>query len=433
MKKTGFVILLIISFMGKTTFSQEQSIKTNKAAKIPSIGLGSGLVAFKGDIGSRNSISDLNNFRIGYVLNIEKKIGTFSAVSLNFLYGKFSQTERLKYSNKNFQSPLIQADLNYVFNFDNDFIFKQDLEVTPYIFLGVGFLKFDPHTDLKDSKGNKYYYWFDGTIRDLPANDSTRFYAKRISRDYKYETQLKDPKDNYRRSTFTLPIGFGLKFKISKSLDVRLASTYYFTGSDRLDNIARNDNKDKLIFSQLSIDYHFGRVEKKDVPEAMGMDFSAIEAMDHDDDGVKDNDDHCQNTPKGIEIDGVGCPLDDDHDGVPNYLDKEVTPTGNFVDINGVTISDDKFEELFTDSISTDREKLFLENPELRNEADILRVSGNSDRSLNLPEQFRSADENKDGVISSNEISNAIDTYFQGDSGYSVEKLHKLIDFFFEQ
>ena len=50
-----------------------------------------------------------------------------------------------------------------------------------------------------------------------------------------------------------------------------------------------------------------------------------------------------------------------------------------------------------------------------------------------LPEKFRSADLNKDGVISSLEITAMIDGFFDGSNDYTVEKINELIDYFFEQ
>ena len=47
--------------------------------------------------------------------------------------------------------------------------------------------------------------------------------------------------------------------------------------------------------------------------------------MDTDNDGVIDELDKCPNTPAGIAVDTCGCPLDDDQDGIPNYLDSVLT------------------------------------------------------------------------------------------------------------
>ncbi len=57
------------------------------------------------------------------------------------------------------------------------------------------------------------------------------------------------------------------------------------------------------------------------------------EAQDRDGDGVPDNLDQCPDTPKGVKVDKVGCPIDTDGDGVPDYLDQcPGTPKGVKVD-----------------------------------------------------------------------------------------------------
>ena len=46
---------------------------------------------------------------------------------------------------------------------------------------------------------------------------------------------------------------------------------------------------------------------------------------------------------------------------------------------------------------------------------------------------FMVADQNGDGFISSDEITWAIDAFFEGELDFSAAKLHDLIDFFFDQ
>jgi len=50
-----------------------------------------------------------------------------------------------------------------------------------------------------------------------------------------------------------------------------------------------------------------------------------VKPVDSDGDGVTDNLDRCPNTPKGVKVDGRGCPLDSDGDGVADYLDRLCT------------------------------------------------------------------------------------------------------------
>lgn len=63
---------------------------------------------------------------------------------------------------------------------------------------------------------------------------------------------------------------------------------------------------------------------------------------DSDGDGVIDKFDKCPDTPPGVEVDGMGCPVDSDKDGVPDYLDYcPDTPWGWTVDEIGCPYDDD--------------------------------------------------------------------------------------------
>src|SRR5690606_34486989 len=88
------------------------------------------------------------------------------------------------------------------------------------------------------------------------------------------------------------------------------------------------------------------------------FDFSKLDKIDSDGDGVKDVDDKCQNTPPNVKVDNTGCPIDTDKDGVPDYLDKEPnTVSGAMVNAEGVTITDEMIAEqmIKKDSIITER------------------------------------------------------------------------------
>ena len=65
---------------------------------------------------------------------------------------------------------------------------------------------------------------------------------------------------------------------------------------------------------------------------------------DKDKDGVWDKLDLCPETPRGVLVDSVGCPLDEDHDGVPDYLDHclgTVPEAIGFVDSVGCALDTD--------------------------------------------------------------------------------------------
>ncbi|OLO06395.1 flagellar motor protein MotB [Salinicola sp. MH3R3-1] len=66
------------------------------------------------------------------------------------------------------------------------------------------------------------------------------------------------------------------------------------------------------------------------------------DVMDSDGDGVPDDRDQCPNTPAGVAVDAVGCPLDTDGDGVPDYMDEcPGTPAGVEVNAQGCPLDSD--------------------------------------------------------------------------------------------
>jgi hypothetical protein len=80
------------------------------------------------------------------------------------------------------------------------------------------------------------------------------------------------------------------------------------------------------------------------------VDFTKLEAEDEDGDLVRDMDDFCPETPTGVKVDGNGCPLDDDKDGIANYLDQQKnTPEGSIIDENGVRLTADKYQSMYSD------------------------------------------------------------------------------------
>jgi hypothetical protein len=74
----------------------------------------------------------------------------------------------------------------------------------------------------------------------------------------------------------------------------------------------------------------------------LAMEVENCPPPDSDGDGVPDFRDECPNTPRGVKVDAVGCPIDTDGDGVPDYLDKcPRTPKGVKVDAEGCPLDTD--------------------------------------------------------------------------------------------
>jgi hypothetical protein len=393
-----------------------------------------GGLKFLGDVGKKNNANFFSDMRLGYNLGIEYRIGKVLGIGIDGMYGKLAGTNNDKTSHLNFQSTIMGGGLNLFAFFDK--LGEKEKEVSPYIHAGFGYLMFDPYGDLRDKNGTAYNYWEDGSIRNLVESSSNEPLSVTLKRDYKYETQLKDSISNYARNTFYIPLGIGAKFNMGFRASLRVGVTYNICMSDYIDNSKKGGN-DSWASANVGLNIHFG---KKAKDAYSNVDFKAVDNSDTDGDGVKDLDDQCLGTPKGIKVDGKGCPEDKDEDGVFDYMDKELaTKKGAKVDGNGVTIDEEALakRQLAWDSLSVERSEGFNNAPSLTYlkevEAKAKENQSKSGKTSKIPAEFIEADYNKDGNISAAEITQTIDGFFEGANSFNVEKINKLIDFFFEQ
>lgn len=389
---------------------------------------------FLGDVGKKNNANFFSDMRLGYNFGAEYRIGKILGIGIDGIYGKLAGTDNDKTSKLNFQSSVMGGGLNLFAFFDK--LSEKEKDVSPYIHAGIGYLLFDAHGDLRDKNGTTYNYWSDGSIRNLSESNQNDPLSVTIKRDYKYETQLKDSVANYSRNCLFIPIGIGAKFKMGFRTNLRIGATYNLALTDYIDNIKKGGN-DSWIAANIGVNVHFG---KKPKDAYSNVDFKLVDNSDGDSDGVIDLNDRCQGTPKGIKVDGRGCPDDKDDDGIYDYLDKEInSKRGAIVDGNGVTIDQDAMakRQVLWDSLSSERSEGFNNAPSLsylkQMEEKAIADQAKSGKVATIPLEFREADYNKDGIISASEITKTIDGFFEGENSFNVEKINKLIDFFFEQ
>lgn len=435
MKRTLLFLISSLLFSSKT-FSQDESMKS-----VVAVSGGLGVLTFNGDIGKGKKVSKYTYIRGGYAFNAERRfLKEWMGASLNMVTGKLAMGERSVDTarNKNFESKIMQFGLNLNFYLQN----KKGTPIIPYLSTGFVSLSLDARTDLfyaGDSlnPSGKYYYWSDGSIRNQPETPSNEFSAQHVNRDYIYETKL----NGAASGTMSLPVGFGFKMKIGNNAEANLGATYYMGFTDDIDAFKTGGN-DAYMYSYFSLTYNFtgkSREEREREKKSSNVDFAKLDKQDMDGDQVIDKEDLCPGTPKGVKVDSRGCPNDEDGDGVPDYLDKEKdTKKGSIVDTDGRTLTDAIIlERAMRDSIASSRNDIFKNNPSLASlkaiESQIKQKHVSVSSKIKIPPQFQSADTDKDGIISSDEITAIIDGFFDGSNDYTVEKIHALIDYFFEQ
>lgn len=139
-----------------------------------------------------------------------------------------------------------------------------------------------------------------------------------------------------------IPIGVGLKFGISNSINLDMGYTMNFVDGDNLDGYRAGPQNDKFSYSHIGLEFLLGKSSKTHLSSynpvaALQDDYisrnAALQASldadrakhaahmeemnrermrylnDSDKDGVSDYFDKCPNTLAGIQVDGAGCEI----------------------------------------------------------------------------------------------------------------------------
>lgn len=338
------------------------------ASKIgkPSIGIGTGVLTYFGDLSSGIRTNSPSTSRPVFNFSLRQNIDDAFEVELTAWTGEVSANERSLERNLNFQSRLYGAGLRFNYNFDH--LLPVGRKIEPFVGVGFDYFEFNSKTDLFSEGGEFYHYWDDGTIRNLPQSPANREVANRIQRDYNYETDLREYRRDelgyYDNFSFAVPVTGGVGLNITRAWDVRFMATYYFTFTNYIDGVTEglsgvnqgNSSNDNFLYLGAQATFSINRFgpapssgkDRKKYKHLDDTPFDLDLTVDSDGDGVQDLYDKCPNTPPGVAVDDRGCPKDSDKDGIPDYLDDEPnTPYGMPVDSAGVALSDDAIREIY--------------------------------------------------------------------------------------
>lgn len=439
----------------------------------PTIGIGPGVFHFFGDVNHNQSVNPMIP-SYGFNLNVAQFISPSFRVDFDFVMGNLVANERSVERNLNFKSRVINGSAQITYTFAG--MLKPDRIINPYISVGIGVLNFDSKGDWQDENGSTYFYWSDGSIRNIAQDDALAESSVEIDRDYNYETDLRqaniDSLGKYSQVALTIPASFGFDFKVSDRMRLKLGSTFYYSFTDLIDNVSSaglgvrkgNDANDLYLFSGFTLHYDFFSPQKR-APEGIykDVDFTGIVPIDSDGDGVAEELDKCPDTPKGTKTDKNGCPVDTDGDGIPDYSDMEPNTTkGMKVDAEGYGLTDEAITNLYKDTVGTNRAKMFEIYPDMRaiyplpsgtvpkkdekkvekksDKRDINDVikkleSGQVKQKLIKPGNTKMAlaDTNNDKQISAMEAHTMIEEFLEGNSKLTLPEVYEIIDYLFEQ
>ena len=120
-----------------------------------------------------------------------------------------------------------------------------------------------------------------------------------------FDSQINFHKKNY---DYILPTaGVGINIRLSPEIMLNIQETFMFANKDGRDGVNSGTTNFKDNDSYLT--------------HMVGLTVNLGNSKDTDSDGVSDKKDNCPDTPTGVIVDKMGCPLDKDSDGVADYLD----------------------------------------------------------------------------------------------------------------
>lgn len=155
-------------------------------------------------------------------------------------------------------------------------------------------------------------------------------------------------------SSFFSEVGTGVKYKVSKLVDIEARVMYIFSGEEAFDgggytrndapgyNLINSSHSDDMFTASLGLTFKLGKhishltwhdplesaYDRINILQNKSTDLVVCKNGDKDNDGVCDDWDRELNTPAGARVDGSGKALDMDLDGVIDLYDKCVTVPG---------------------------------------------------------------------------------------------------------
>ena len=295
-------------FMANSVQAQD-SVRTTPKLNTWSIGVNAGALSPISPLGGKNDFSNWKT-NLGYGLYIKKQITPGFSIKLDGVKGKLSgdnlEPYESGYANTDavtaFETELSwSAALSAQVNMLNLNMFRKQDNVQLYASAGAGLAGYK--TDITTAAGTTEFG--DGSTTEL-----------------------------------VIPVGVGAKFRVSDKINFDLGWTVNFVDGDNLDGVYKGSTNDKYNYAYAGLEFSLGGGEKqlawhnpvaltydealaaKATANALKGDLDAQKAenarlradmdnllTDTDGDGVADKLDKCPDTPKGVVVDGSGCPL----------------------------------------------------------------------------------------------------------------------------
>lgn len=295
-------------------------------------------------------------------VSLDKQVTHFIGLGLHYQLGHTRQSGRLPLSNPDAQKRgLVAASTHFhaisaMMDLNLSNLFRRVDNRSPYRwalhgYIGAGFMGF---TNYRHDQLN------DPTTPDTNLRNKSEYYFKQP----------------LGLSSFFAQAGAGVRYKINQHFDAEARAMYLNSGDDEFDGSGDTQWEypgysrinyrvsDDLLTLSLGVTYKIGRQDSHltwhdplqniyyqlDLLDGQSSDIQVCKKGDFDDDGVCDDWDRQQGTPRGARVDGAGRALDIDKDGTIDLYDKCVTVHGP-KDNSGCPKGTKQDERLYSDAL----------------------------------------------------------------------------------
>lgn len=317
--KKGLVASMVVLMGAMSLVSAQEVAAPSSSAKVFggrsqyrtwSIGVNAGVTTPIVLLGGRNDFTNWD-VNLGYGISLRKQLGHAFGLEGNVMRGKISGSNKdatggVQNGLKSFETKFgYAADLRGVVNVATVDFLRRENSVNFTLSAGYGLLAYQPTTTSAA-----------GTVA----------------------TQKPMNGDDYYKGAY-IPVGAGVKFKVSDNVSFNLAYTMSFVDDYNVNgsvNALANPNFDKFSYTSAGLEFSLGSKSKPNLDwvnplalmydelkdpslrqevEALKNRVSNVEKSiedlkkDTDGDGVADQFDKCPGTPAGTKVDGSGCPL----------------------------------------------------------------------------------------------------------------------------
>ncbi|MES2417828.1 MAG: OmpA family protein [Bacteroidota bacterium] len=315
--KKGLVASMVV-LMGATSLvsAQDAPAAPSSSAKVFggrgqyrtwSLGINAGVTTPIVLLGGRNDFTNWD-VNLGYGVSLRKQLGHAFGLEANIMRGKISGSNKdaangMQNGVSSFETKFqYAADLRGVVNVATVDFLRRENSVNFTLSAGYGLLAYEPSTEPG------------GIQKPLNGND-------------------------YYKGAY-IPVGAGVKFKVSDNVSFNLAYTMSFVDDFNVNGVQASSsitsNFDKFSYTSAGLEFSLGSKAKPNLDwvnplalmydelkdpslrqevEALKNRVSNVEKSiedlkkDTDGDGVADQFDKCAGTPAGTAVDGSGCPL----------------------------------------------------------------------------------------------------------------------------